>query len=105
MSRLLLVLFSFLVFSGCVTRGENFSSDTSWLDQNKPSKQQVKKIMGDPYKVGSSNGTPTWTYGYYKHRLFGESEIKELKIYWDEDQLKTFSFSSSFPEDIKKHSY
>lgn len=99
--------FSLLVFSlvGCVTRGQNFSSDTSWLDQTRPSQGQVQKIMGPPYKIGSSNGIPTWTYGYYKHQLFGESSIKELKIYWDKSgAVKTYSFSSSFKKDTRKAS-
>lgn len=87
---------------GCVTRGQNFSSDTSWLDQTHPSQGQVKKIMGPPYKVGSSNGIPTWTYGFYKHQLFGDSATKELKIYWDKSaNVKTYSFSSSFKDDTE----
>lgn len=88
--------------ASCVTRGQNFSSKTNWLDEAKPSQTQVQQIMGTPYKVGSSNGTPTWTYGYYKHRLFGESQVKELKIYWAPDhKLKGYSFTSSFKEDTK----
>lgn len=104
-SLLIISLLGPFLLISCVTRGKNFSSDTSWLDQNQPSQAQVKEIMGDPYKVGSSNGTPTWTYGYYKHQLFGESSIKELKIYWDKfNKLKTYSFSSSFKSDTKKPS-
>ncbi len=88
--------------TSCVTRGQNFSSDTKWLDDTKPSQTQVQSIMGNPYKVGSSDGIATWTYGFYKHRLFGESQIKELKIYWDnEKKVKSYSFSSSFPSDIQ----
>lgn len=97
-----LIALSF-VLVGCVTRGKNFNSNTSWLDSNKPNATQVETIMGPPFKVGSSNGTKTWTYGYYRHQLFGESLIKELKLYWNQDSsLKSYSFSSSFPEDIKK---
>ena len=87
--------------TGCVTRGRNFSSDTSWLDRNKPDQQQVKSIMGAPFKVGSTSGVRTWTYGYYKHQLFGDSHVKELKIYWDGAQkVKNYAFSSSFPTDV-----
>ena len=100
LKRLFCVGVIFGLVTSCVTRGRNFSSETAWLDENKPNKSQVKKIMGDPYKVGSSNGIPTWTYGYYEHQLFGESSIKELKIYWNkEGTVKTYSFSSSFKQD------
>ena len=96
------ILGSTLWLSACVTRGQNFSSDTRWLDQSKPTRTQVRTLMGPPYKVGSSNGIPTWTYGYYKHQLFGDSHVKELKIYWSNDAIKTYSFSSSFPQDVAK---
>lgn len=86
--------------SSCVTRGENFSSNTKWLDEAKPDQKQVTELLGTPYKVGTSNGVSTWTYGFYKHQLFGESQIKELKIYWTPDhKVKSYSFSSSFPDD------
>lgn len=95
----LLIICCFIEVS-CITRGENFSSNTKWLDEAKPTQAQVKEIMGTPYKVGTSNGVSTWTYGYYKHQLFGESKIKELKIYWSpESNVKSYSFSSSFPDD------
>lgn len=100
LSAFLVLLPSLMI--GCVTRGKNFSSDTAWLDENNPNQSQVHKIMGSPFKVGSSNGTKTWTYGYYKHSLFGESHTKELKIYWkDTKDIKSYSFSSSFPKDVK----
>lgn len=101
-----LILASVVSTTGCVTRGQNFSSDTSWLDKNKPSQEDVRRVMGPPYSVGSSNGIPTWTYGFYKHQLFGESKVKELKIYWDSSKkVKTYSFSSSFPRDTKAGPY
>ena len=103
MLRNFIPLFFCLQMFGCVTRGKNFTSDTAWLDANKPKTSQVQSIMGPPYKVGSSSGIKTWTYGYYKHQLFGESLTKELKLYWNKDlSLKSYSFSSSFPEDIQK---
>ncbi|SMF78838.1 outer membrane protein assembly factor BamE domain-containing protein [Pseudobacteriovorax antillogorgiicola] len=88
--------------TSCVTRGENFSSDYAWIKENKTKKADVQKVLGQPFAVGYSSGRPTWTYGYYKFRLFGESQTKELKLYWEDDTVDSFSFNSSFKEDRMK---
>jgi outer membrane protein assembly factor BamE (lipoprotein component of BamABCDE complex) len=91
-----------LVFSlsSCVTKGENFSSKTSWINTDQTSMQDVRSVLGTPFAVGSSSGTPTWTYGFYKYRLIGKSHTKELKFYFTgEGRVKNYSFTSSFPED------
>ena len=101
--KTLAVVASLLVFLGCVTRGKDFSSDLRWIKKDNTSQGDVTSILGTPYKVGSSSGIPTWTYGFYKFKLFGESWTKELKLYWNNSKLvRDFSFSSSFPEDRKK---
>ena len=97
---LLIALLSQL--TGCVTRGSNFSSNYNWLKEEKTTRDEVVKTLGEPYHVGYSAGKPTWTYGFYKMRLVGESYTKELKIYWKGNIVDTFSFNSSFPEDKQK---
>ena len=87
----------------CVTRGQDFSSDISWVQKNKTTQTDVEKYLGAPTSVGNSGGTATWTYGYYDYRLFGESKTKELKFYWTTDyKVQDFSFNSSFPEDRRR---
>lgn len=97
-----LVLSASLFFCSCVTRGKDFSSDYSWIKEKKTSKDQVSQALGQPSSKGYSSGKPTWTYGYYKFRLFGNSETKELKIYWDGKIVDSFSFNSSFKADLTK---
>ncbi|MGE0172972.1 MAG: hypothetical protein AB7T49_09310 [Oligoflexales bacterium] len=88
---------------GCVTRGRDFPSDLNWIKVKQTSQSDVASTMGEPYEVGSSSGTPTWTYGYYKFQLFGESYTKELKFYWDpESKIRDYSFTSSFPKDRQR---
>jgi hypothetical protein len=91
---------SAVLLTGCVTRGKDFASDLNWIKTKQTSQSDVAATMGEPYEVGNSSGTPTWTYGYYKFQLFGESYTKELKFYWDPDnKIRDYSFSSSFPKD------
>ncbi len=92
-----------LIQVGCVTRGQDFSSDINWVQKGKTTQPDVEKYLGAPTSVGSSGGIPTWTYGYYDYRLFGESKTKELKFYWGSDlKVQDFSFNSSFPEDRRR---
>lgn len=89
-----------LMLSSCVTNGHEFPSRFDWIQKGKTRQQDAKLVLGDPQFVGSSDGSPSWTYGYYKYKLFGPSYTKELKLYWNPDKtLNSWSFSSSFPED------
>lgn len=88
--------------SSCITMGENFSSDVSWIEKNKTTKAQVQRSFGEPAQTGNSTGKQTWTYTYYKLRLFGAKEIKELKLYWDQGRVSSYSFTSSFKEDRQR---
>lgn len=92
----------FATLSACVTQGRDFHSQLEWVKKGKTRQADVKLLLGDPQFVGSSDGTPAWTYGFYKYRLFSPSYTKEVKFYWNNDNtVQTWSFNSSFPDDIK----
>jgi len=89
-----------LSLAGCVTNGRDFRSEVDWIKDKQTKQTDVKLLLGEPYAVGNSAGRPTWTYGYYRYRLFGKSFQKELKLYWLPDgTVERFSFDSSFPDD------
>lgn len=91
--------------AGCFSTGKDFVSETSWIKDNTTRQDDVRRLMGDPFSVGSSSGVPTWTYGYYRYELFGGTFTKELKFYWNKDYtVQNYSFTSSFPEDVKAQS-
>jgi hypothetical protein len=102
-SRLMLTLLAvWSLQTGCVTRGRDFSSDLSWIKKNQTSQTDVTRVLGEPTAIGNTGGIPTWTYGFYDYRLFGNSDTKELKFYWNGDKVQDFSFNSSFPQDRKR---
>lgn len=89
-----------LMLASCVTSGREFPSRFDWIKKDKTRQEDVKLVLGDPQSVGSSDGIPSWTYGYYKYRLFGGSHTKEVKFYWNPNQtVQSWSFNSSFPDD------
>lgn len=102
-TRFVALIFGMMLLGACVTRGKDFPSEVAWIKMNSTKQQDVSQLLGQPYQVGNASGTSTWTYGYYKFRLIGDSNTKELKFWWNPDKtVKYYSFSSSFPMDKGK---
>jgi len=90
-----------LAVCGCLTVGRNFpSGEFSWIVKGKTTKDGVSGHLGEPFRVGVESGLTTWTYGYYKYRLGGETRTKDLVIYFNKDgTVSSYSFNTSFPEE------
>ena len=101
--RNLLLVTCMMLSTACVTRGSDFPSDTSWIRVGNTHKSDVRNLLGEPFSVGRSQNGESWTYGYYKHKLFKVSQVKELKFYWRAGgAVDSYSFNSSFAEDKAK---
>lgn len=101
MKNLLAIAISGAVLAGCATIGKNFDSTSlSWLKAGETAKKDVLEKLGDPFRVGMDSGDQTWTYGYYKYRVFGDSETKDLVIRFSGDEkVKSYTLNTSFPEE------
>ena len=100
--RFLLMFSCSVLLSSCITIGESFPSRVDWIEKDKTTDRDVKLVLGLPSAVGNSGGTPTWTYSYYSYTLWKMPRFKELKFYWNKNHtIKHYSFTSSFPGDIK----
>ena len=101
MIRKLALIAGLVGMVGCATMGREFASDLNWIKEGSTKQKDVRLVLGDPYQVGNASGTVTWTYGYYKYSLIGESYSKELKFYWKQGgEVDRFNFTSSFPTDL-----
>ena len=96
-----LALLTWVGLSGCMTVGANFpSEDFSWIAKNQTSRDEVYRRLGEPFRVGVDAGQVTWTYGYYRYRLFGTTHTKDLVLYFNRDKtVSTFTFNTGFPEE------
>ncbi len=103
MKRVSAIVFVVFLSIGCATRGDDFFVDFKWIKKDVTTKDDVLKVLGDPTRYGYSSGQPTWTYGYYRYRLFGEFHTKRAYVLLEPRRTgDSFSFSSSFPEDVSK---
>jgi hypothetical protein len=81
--------------------GRDFPSPAKDAIKNGATKKaDVEKMLGQPAQVGVKDGDQTWTYYYFKK---GEPDLtKQLELTFSADGVvKSYSFSSNFPEDMK----
>jgi outer membrane protein assembly factor BamE (lipoprotein component of BamABCDE complex) len=66
-------------------------------------KADLLKMYGDPTQVGMKDGDQTWTYYFWKKGSGKEGDLaKQLDITFNAQGIvKSNSFSSNFPEDMK----
>lgn len=100
-SRLLipLTLLASLVlpFFGCMPSvGRPFPvKQVRQIEIGATTKTEIRQMFGDPWRTGIENGFRTWTYGDYSL-----NKTRDLVIRFDEQNVvKSYSFSSSNPED------
>ncbi len=65
------------------------------LEIGTTTRAEVRQMFGDPWRTGIEDGFKTWTYGEYS-----VNNSRDLVIRFDEKGVvKSYSFSSSFPQD------
>ena len=86
-----------LPFTGCMPAvGQPFPvHQVRQLEIGKTTKTEVRQMFGEPWRTGLEDGFRTWTYGHYTMK-----HTRDLVVRFDkENRVKSYSFSSSFPED------
>ncbi|MCE5251062.1 outer membrane protein assembly factor BamE [bacterium] len=89
------VLFVFAY--GCATVGHDFSADAvSKIVIGKTTREDIGSLFGPPWRTGIEDGKKTWTYGYYKYRLFGTSTTRDLVVRFDSKGVVTsYTFNTT----------
>jgi outer membrane protein assembly factor BamE (lipoprotein component of BamABCDE complex) len=66
-------------------------------------KADLLKMYGDPTQVGMKDGDQTWTWYYFKKGSGKDGDLsKQLEVTFNpQGVVKSYSFSSNFPEDMK----
>ena len=61
------------------------------------------KMFGEPTQVGMKDGDQTWTWYYFKKGTGRARDMsKQLEVTFNaQGVVKSYSFSSNFPEDMK----
>ncbi|MCA2959186.1 MAG: hypothetical protein IOD12_02980 [Silvanigrellales bacterium] len=89
-----------LVSQGCLTVGDDFTSEVTWIQRDKTTRQEIESKVGQPFRVGYDTGLLTFTYGFYRYSVFRPTRTKDLTVRFNKDgTVNSYSFASSFDED------
>ncbi|MDH3455113.1 MAG: outer membrane protein assembly factor BamE [Desulfuromonadales bacterium] len=93
---MLLVVLSLPVFGCMPSMGRPFPvKQVRQIEVDKTTQAQIRQMFGDPWRTGLEDGKRTWTYGEYSMKTTRDLVIR----FNDQNVVKSYSFSSSFPED------
>ncbi|MBI4081208.1 MAG: outer membrane protein assembly factor BamE [Candidatus Lambdaproteobacteria bacterium] len=82
-----------LLLAGCISVGQPFPhAAVSLIKPGTTTMDEVKKIFGNPMRVGTEDGRVTWTYLTYNANILGKAEGRDLLIKFD-DQNRVLSFN------------
>ena len=89
------------LLGGCLTVGNEFPvQSVPRLEIGETTREDVRKLFGDPWRTGVEDGMRTWTYGRYRYSLFGDAQTRDLVVRYDaKGVVASYSFNSTFPED------
>ena len=81
----------------CATVGKDFATDkVPMIKIGKTTKADINNLFGTPWRTGVEDGDKTWTYGYYRYKLFGGSETRDLIVRFDESgRVNSYSYNTS----------
>ena len=99
----MLLIATLVAGSGGLKFGSDFPSPTKdMLIVGKTTKADLLRFFGEPHQVGLDTGDPTWAWTYAQ--VFTNQELsKQLTVRFDaKGAVKSYSFTSSFPEDMAR---
>jgi hypothetical protein len=84
---------------GCaaVNVGYDFPDEkVSTIQLGLTTKEEIRAIFGEPWRIGLENGQETWTYGKYSYRGTQETDAKDLVVrFTDKDIVESYTFSKT----------
>jgi len=97
--RLVIVVGIILMSNGCGTAGKSFdASKVENIVNGATTRSNIKKMFGEPFKIGIQNGQPIWVYENHHYSIIHEETSKDLIIIFSPDGIvQSHQFMSSKP--------
>ena len=88
-----------LISNGCGTVGKSFNtSKVESIVNGITTRSDIKKMFGEPFKIGIQNGQPIWVYEDHFYSIIREETSKDLIIIFNSDGIvQSYQFMSSKP--------
>ena len=88
-----------LISNGCGTVGKSFNtSKVESIVNGITTRSDIKKMFGEPFKIGFQNGQPIWVYEDHHYSIIRKKTSKDLIIIFNPDGIvQSYQFMSSKP--------
>ena len=90
-----------LVLGGCGTVGKDFdTSKISKIANGTTTRAEIRKMFGEPFKMGTQNGLPVWIYEHNLYHSIKADKSKNLVVIFGSNgvvQSHQFMSSDSTP--------
>ena len=94
-----------LTACSALSTGREFASPKpgAEIKNGATTKADLLRMFGDPTQVGMKDGDQTWTWYYFQKGSGKAGDLsKQLEVTFNgQGVVKSYSFSSNFPEDMK----
>jgi hypothetical protein len=87
-----------MVFSaGCATVGHDFPVDqVKKIEIGKTTREDIRAMFGEPWRVGVEDGLETWSYGRYQYRMFSEKDARDLVVRFTGNNIvESYTFNTT----------
>ena len=90
-----------VLLAGCATVGWEFPvANVDQIKIGTTTRDDIQRLFGTPWRIGVEDGHPTWTYGHYKYKLFGQAKSRDLLVRFDErNVVRSYTFNTTEHED------
>ena len=91
-----LTLTLMVALCGCATVGAEFPvAPVDEIVIGQTTQSDIQRMFGNPWRIGVDDGDTTWTYGYYKYKLFGRAKTRDLVVRFDANGVVSASFEGA----------
>ena len=94
---MLMIMCGVLTVASCATVGKRFPTEqVRRIEIGVTTREDVRVMFGIPWRTGIDSGQETWTFGFYKYRLFGETDTTDLVIrFRDTGAVDSYTFNTT----------
>jgi outer membrane protein assembly factor BamE (lipoprotein component of BamABCDE complex) len=95
--KTLITALSLFAFTACAQVGKPFpEQNVLAIKKGVTTKEEVRRLFGEPWRTGYEDGQQTWTYGNYRYTVLGQKDNSDLVIRFNEkDVVSSYSYSAT----------
>ena len=92
-----IICIAFILVAGCATVGHDFPVDlVNNIQIGKTTKEEIRNMFGEPWRIGLEDGRETWSYGQYQYAMFSEKDAKDLVVRFNDKAIvESYTFNTT----------